>query len=200
MRAIILTAFRALASVCLAMTVALAQEPASGGFQFDAVEVDSGSVSGVSCYMSDRYIVVERQRRERTGSDFLLRLRDGGSCEADSLPGDYVLRDEWAAYFLALQGDVLFIDSGTGPDIRHLILVDLATRSRLTELSYVELVPGPDSVSLGVWDGFELEDPAPGCTAPPRGGLSPGVDSLFFVDVQSGQKRFSGRTRCAQRQ
>jgi hypothetical protein len=28
----------------------------------------------------------------------------------------------------------------------------------------------------------------------------PGVDSLFFVDVRSGRREFSGRTRCAQRQ
>lgn len=199
MRAMILTAFGALAPVCLTMAVAQAQEPVSAGFQFDAVEVDSGNVAGAKCYMSDRYIVVERPRKERLGSDFFVRPRESSRCEADSLPGDHVLRDEWAGYFSALHGDVLFIDSGTGPDIRYLILVDLATRRRLTELSYVDLVPGPDSVSVGVWDGYELEEPAPGCTTPP-GGLIPGVDSLFFVDVRSGQKRYGGRTRCAQRQ
>ena len=110
--------------------------------------------------------------------------------------------DAFLTYLSAHRGvaasDVLFIDSGTGPDIRYLILVDVAARRRLTELSYVELVAGPDSLSVGVWDGSELEEPAPGCTAP-RGGLVPGVDSLFFLDVRSGQTRFSGRTRCAQR-
>ena len=199
MRSTILAGFRALAAVCLATTFALAQEPASGGFSFDPIEVDSSNVPGARCYISSRYIVVERERRERLGSDFFVRPRESSRCEADSLPGDYVLRDEWAAYFSGLHGDVLFIDSGTGPDIRYLILVDVAARRRLTELSYVELVAGPDSLSVGVWDGSELEETAPGCTAP-RGGLVPGVDSLFFLDVRSGQTRFSGRTRCAQRQ
>lgn len=188
-----------LAAVCLATTVAQAQEPAPAGFPFDPVQVDSSSVPGATCYMTARYIVVERQRKERVGSDFFVRPRDSGSCVADSLPGDYVLRDEWAAYFSALDGDVLFIDSGTGPDIRYLILVDVAAKRRLAELSYVDMVPGPDSTVVGLWDGYELEEPLPGCPTPP-GGLIPGVDSLFFLDVRNGETRFSGRTRCAQRQ
>lgn len=193
------TTIFALAGVCLAMTIAEAQAPVPGGFPFDSVEEASSNVPGTKCYMTSRYIVVERDRKDRLGSDFYIRPREGGRCEADSLPGDYVLRDEWAAYFSALCGDVLFLDSGTGPDLRSLILVDLATRRRLTELSYVELVPGPDSTVVGLWDGYELEEPLPGCPAPP-GGLIPGVDSLFFLDVSNGQTRFSGRTRCAQRQ
>ncbi len=59
-------------------------------------------------------------------------------------------------------GDVLFLDSGTGPDMRTLILVDLVARQRLAELSYVELVPGPDSTAVGLWGGYELDEPMPG--------------------------------------
>ena len=199
MRITIVAGCCALTAVCLATTFAQAQEPASGEFSFDPIEVDSSNVPGARCYLGSRYIVVERERRRSLGSDFFVRPRESSRCEADSLPGDYVLRDEWAAYFSGLHGDVLFIDSGTGPDIRYLILVDVAARRRLTELSYVDLAPGPDSLSVGVWVGFELEEPAPGCPAP-VGGLLPGIDSLFFLDVRSGQTRFSGRTRCAQRQ
>ncbi len=199
MRSMISAAFGALAAVCLSTTVAQPQELASEGFRFDPVEVDSSDVPGARCYTTARYIVVERQRKERLGSEFFVRPRESSRCEADSLPGDFVLRDEWAAYFSGLRGDVLFIDSGTGPDLRYLILVDLASRRRLTELSYVDVVPGPDSTVVGLWDGYELEEPLAGCPAPP-GGLVPGVDSLFFLDVRSGRTRFSGRTRCAHRQ
>ena len=83
--------------------------------------------------------------------------------------------------------------------MRTLILFDLDSSERLAEISYVELIPGPDSEVVGLWEGFYLDKPAPGCAAPP-GGLIPGVDSLFFVDIRSGRKEFSGRTRCAQRQ
>ena len=190
---------RLLMTVCLATAAANAQEPVSGGFSLDAIEVDSSNVPGARCYMSARYIVVERQETEAVGSDFFIRQRETGRCDADSLQGDYVLRDEWAAYFSALHGDVLLLDSGTGPDLRALILIDLAARQKLAELSYVELIPGPDPTVIGLWDGFYLDEPLPGCAMPP-GGLIPGVDSLFFVDVRSGLKEFSGRTRCAQRQ
>ena len=198
MRAAATTA-RLLMTVCLATAAAEAQEPVAGAFSFDPIEVDSSNVPGARCYMSARYIVVERHREEAVGSDFFIRPRETGQCDADSLQGDYVLRDEWAAYFSALQGDVLLLDSGTGPDLRTLILLDLAARQRLAELSYVELIPGPDSTAVGVWEGHYLDQPQPGCAMPP-GGLIPGVDSLFFVDLRGGRKIFSGRTRCAQRQ
>lgn len=184
---------------CLSFASARAQEPETEEYPFDSIEVESGEVTGVRCYKGVRYIVVEQERYQRVGSDFFIRPRESARCEADSLPGDYVLRDEWAAYFSALRDDVLFIDNGTGSDVRGLILYDLTKRQRLRELSYVDLVPGPDSLSVGVWDGSELEEPLPGYP-PPRGGLIPGVDSLFYLDVRTGETRFSGETRCASRQ
>lgn len=199
MRTTVLSALACLTVAWLPQSGARAQEPTSVEFVWDRVEVDTSAVPGATCYLSDRYIVVERRERARVGADFFIRPRQRGRCEADSLSGDYVLRDEWAAYFAGLHGDVLFIDSGTGPDLRWLILVDVANRHRLAELSYVELVPGPDSLTLGVWDGYELGEPLAGCEAP-VGGLLPGVDSLFYLDVRDGRKRFSGRTRCARRQ
>jgi hypothetical protein len=176
-----------------------AQEPELREFSFDPIEVRPGNVPGATCYVSPRYIVVECHREQQVGSDFFIRPSQSGRCDADSLSGDFVLRDEWAAYFSAVQGNVLFIDSGTGPDIRYLILVDMAEQRRLAEMSYVDLIPGPDSLTVGVWDGSELEEPLPGCEMPP-GGLIPGVDSLFYLDVRSGKRWFSGELRCAQRQ
>jgi len=197
-RAAVVTGW-SLVATCFAIAPAEAQEPVLDALPFDAVEVGSSGAPGTTCYLSERYIVVERQELDAVGSDFFIRRRETDRCDADSLPGDYVLRDEWASYFAGLQGDVLLLDSGTGPDLRSLVLFDLASRERLAEMSYVELIPGPDSAVVGLWDGFYLDEPAPGCAAPP-GGLIPGVDSLFFVDVRSGRKEFSGRTRCAQRQ
>ena len=193
------TMARLLVALCLATAEAEAQDPVAGAFSFDPIEVDSSNVPDARCYKSARYIVVERQEEEAVGSDFFIRQRETGRCDADSLQEDYVLRDEWAAYFSALHGDILLLDSGTGPDLRTLIFIDLPSREKLAELSYVELVPGPDPAVVGLWDGFTLDEPLPGCTMPP-GGLIPGVDSLFFVDVRSGQTSFGARTRCAQRQ
>jgi hypothetical protein len=165
----------------------------------DPVRAERNETTGATCYRHARWIVVERPLTESVGSDLFIRPHSTDRCDADSLPGDLVLRNEWAEYFGGLRGDVLLIDSGTGPDIRGLILVDLRGRRRIATLSYVDLEPGPDSATLGVWSGYELERPAPGCR-PPVGGLGPGIDSLFVVDLATGAVRFGGRTRCAQRQ
>jgi len=165
----------------------------------DPVELDSTSTSLTKCYRHARYIVVERDLIDQVGTDLFIRSRAAGRCDADSLPGDIVIRNEWAEYFAGLRGDVLILDSGTGPDVRGLIVIDLQTRRRLLETSYVELAAGPDTTSIGIWNGFYLDRPAPGCK-PPTGGLEPGIDSLFTLDLRTGVIRYAGQTRCASRQ
>jgi hypothetical protein len=183
----------------LAPRALTAQVASSDTSLFDAVRTEPSTVPNATCYVHAWYIVVARELTDQVGSDLFVRPAATGRCDADSLPGDYVLRNEWAEYFAGLRGDVLFIDSGTGPDIRDLILVDLRARRRLLAMSYVDLDTGPDSLTVGVWSGYELEKPAPGC-AMPEGGLLPGVDSLFIVQVRTGERRFGGRVRCAARQ
>ena len=180
-------------------TVAMAQEPPAQAGIVDPVELDSTNASHTRCYRHARYIVVERELVDQVGADLFIRSHAVGRCDADSLPGDIVIRNEWAEYFAGLRGDVLILDSGTGPDIRGLIVIDLRTRRRLLETSYVELTAGPDTTSIGIWSGFYLNRPAPGC-ALPVGGLEPGIDSLFTLDLRTGGVRYAGRTRCANRQ
>lgn len=198
-RVAVLSVVGSLAAACLAPGAARAQEGDAPGFPFDRIEVHEGQDPESTCYLSPRHIVVERRRAQEVGSDFYIRSRERRRCDADSLSGDWVLRDEWAASFSAIRGDALILDSGTGPDIRYLILIDVAKRKRLAEVPYVEVIPGPDSVRIGVWDGSELEEPPAGCEWP-TGGLLPGVDSLRYLDLRTGDRRFAGRVRCAQRQ
>ena len=166
---------------------------AQGG-AFDAVTADK--TDRVVCYHHARYIVVQRRGKE-VGSDLFVRPATSGRCEPDSLPGDFVWRNKDAEYFLGLRGDVLFIDSGTGPDFRGLIVINLRTRRQLLHTDYVGTpIAGPDSFTIGVWRGSELPKLAPGC---PDTGMIPGIDSLFWIDLRSGVLRFGNRTRCAGR-
>jgi len=163
---------------------------------FDPVRPDTVG-PGVICYRHARHVVIARRVME-VGSDLFIRPARSGRCDADSLPGDIVLRNRDAEYFLGLRGDLLFIDSGTGPDFRGLIVVDLRTQRRLLQTDYVgDVVSGPDAFTVGVWHGYELTEPAPGCS---KTDMIPGVDSLFWVDLRSGKMRFAQRTRCAERQ
>ena len=199
MRNTILTTTVGVLAAGLALSALKAQEPFPTEQLFDPVRVDTTSAPPARCYIHARYIVVERELPQAVGADLFVRLLDTDCCTADSLAGDFVLRNQWAEYFYGLRGDVLFIDSGTGPDVRELILIDLRTRRRLLQRSYVELVAGLDSTTVGLWDGHALDAPAPGCESP-VGGLQPGIDSLFSVDLRTGNVRFAGRIRCASRQ
>ena len=170
---------------------ARAQEPL-----FDSAGVRQ--VDGATCYQHARYTVVARERQGEVGSDIVVHAGPGGPCTGDSVAGDYVFHNEWAEYFAGLIGDDMVLDSGTGPDLRGLIVIDLTTRRRVFDGSYVELEAGGPAGSLGIWQGYELTHPGPGCEAPD--GLGPGVDSLVWLDLRSGRVRYAGRTRCAVRQ
>lgn len=153
----------------------------------------------VQCYAHARYLIVERELEGALGADVYVRPRASGRCDADSLPGDLVVRNARAEYFAGIRDDVLFLDSGTGPDLRGLILVDIRTGRRILERSYVEVEAGPAEHTVNVWDGYYLDAPMEGCD-PPTGGLQAGVDSLFTMDLPAGTVAFAGRTRCAVRQ
>ena len=53
------------------------------------------------------------------------------ACEYVAKPDDLEIRNEWAEYFLGLQGDLLILDSGTGPDPRGLIIWDLKKQKKV---------------------------------------------------------------------
>jgi hypothetical protein len=184
---------------CLAAASAPAQEHQTRGPVFEPVRVEAAIERSVRCYVHERYIVVERELDGALGADLFVRSRATNRCDADSLPGDLVLRNEWAEYSAGIKADHLFIDSGTGPDLRQVIVVDLRTRERVLQRSYVDLESGKDSATVGIWDGFYVEEPLPGCPTP-SGGLQPGVDSLYVFDLTAGSIRFANRIRCASRQ
>ncbi len=185
-------------ATALAASAPWAHPQSQSAWVFDAVSADTVAPS-VVCYTGPRYIVVERQLEGSLGSDLFARASARGRCDADSLPGDLVHRNEWADYFSGVRGDVLVIDSGTGPDIREVTMLDLRSGLRLLHRSYLHLAPSADSLTIGLWDGYYLDKTGPGCP-PPVGGLLPGVDSLFTVNLRTGDVRFAGRTRCAVRQ
>ena len=183
---------------CL-MFAALSAAAQGRASPFDRV-TRSGSY-GKMCYRHALYTVVELAVKESVGSDLFVRDALGSRCDADSLPGDFVWRNRGEAdYFLGIRGSVLFIDQGTGPDLRGLTLVDLRTRRVLVSTGYVgDVMRGRQSRTVAIWQGAELLEPGKGCPTPPIS-MPPGVDSLYWVDLRTGKLTFAGRTRCAVRQ
>jgi hypothetical protein len=123
------------------------------GARFDTATADSIS-KGVTCYTFPRYIVVNREPVDSLGSDTFVRRRKiaAGSreqCGTDSLPGDFIARNEWAEYYAGLDGRWLFLDSGTGPE-RSVIIYDVDARRRIAGFGG-EVAGWRDSTTLLVW-------------------------------------------------
>jgi hypothetical protein len=171
-----------------------AQETPDSLFQHGVV-----SRSGPNtCYRLADFTIVAHELEE-VGSDLFVRSRPDAGCAADSLPGDLVLRNREAEYFLGVRDSVLFVDSGTGPDARVLILVALPSGARLLQTDYVNLDAGTTSGTLRLWEPFALQAAAAGCPPPPAG-LGAGVDSLRILTIRSGRLERTPLMRCAVRQ
>jgi hypothetical protein len=169
---------------------------------FDSVSVKTLGVRHDRCHLHRRYIVVEDYLGLLgSGTTFFIRPATSGRCDADSIAGDFVIWNRWAESFCGIRNDVLFLDRGTGPDERSLILYDLTTRKKIREILYAPdhgVVPGPDSLTLGVWVPADMRGRVPKCPTPD--GLVPGVDSLFWLGIRTGKTRYAGRTRCVGRE
>lgn len=90
------------------------------------------------CHESLSYLVVERATGG-VGTDLLVKAReikDPPSCDYTIGHSDFEIKNEDAEYFLALQGDRLILDSGTGPDRRGLIVWDLRSRKKVFSGTY----------------------------------------------------------------
>lgn len=97
--------------------------------------------SRTTCVSNDRFIVVSRSA-DAPGDDVLARPAPPRStpaaCAFEETPEAYhVARVGEAKYVLALEGNFLILDQGTGPSIRRLLLVDLAARRELWRSRHV---------------------------------------------------------------
>ncbi len=83
-----------------------------------------------NCVSNDKYFVVSKDVLGSVGSDILIKHKSSPkqniSCEYNKSNGDLeILDNESASYILALEGNYLLIDSGTGPDPRGLSVYDI---------------------------------------------------------------------------
>lgn len=153
-----------------------------------------------SCYVYEEYVVVawgspDPQpvaivRKRGPGSDI-----ETAECSPDSLPGDFVLRNEWAEYFYGMWRDLLFIDSGTG-NLRSLILYDMPTRRKILELEGAGEMEGwIDETTVRLWMLSKANGPRSLCPDIPEV-LDVGVDSLYALNLETFRLTALGPWRC----
>jgi hypothetical protein len=91
------------------------------------------------CHASATHVVIEREREDSAGQDFLVKVKAGPDakipCVYQVAKSDYEIdgsEDEY--FFLGLQGHFLLLDGGTG-DVRSLVVHDLNARKKVFEAS-----------------------------------------------------------------
>ena len=79
----------------------------------------------INCYESPKYLVIAKEVQGRTGTDFLIKYKSRPdqklSCNYIFGNNDFEIKNEWAEYFAGLKGDLLILDSTTGPGPSGLI-------------------------------------------------------------------------------
>jgi hypothetical protein len=154
-----------------------------------------------SCYLYPEYIVIAWGAPNLNEPVAIVRPRDQQhqlnrlACSPDSLPGDFVVRNEWAEYFAGMWGDLLLIDSGTS-DIRSLILFDVPSRAKVLSLDGAGETEGwIDEVTVRIWILSGTDMPRSLCPDIPAM-FAVGVDSLFALNLQTLKLRNIGPWRC----
>ena len=161
-----------------------------------------------TCHESSRYLIVEGSTGE-VGTNFLVKYkRQKGKppvCKYVVEPGDFEIRNEEAEYFLGLQGDLLILDSGTGPDPRGLIIWDLSKKKKVYTGTYssgsgeeVKIKPG--YMEFWLETGRATDENCPKAKEWRANGLGAVIETWVRLDLSHFTLTKSSKTRCSSRQ
>ena len=120
-------------------------------------------------------------------------------------PVDLTIAED-AGWFLGVEGDPLFIDTGCCPGPRGLVVYDLSSRRKILDTSYVDYPLEPCLIGQRWLTYLEaLGDASPGPDCPDaagweKDGLGAGFEEQVWFDLRSLGKTRSGIITCSARQ
>ena len=156
------------------------------------------------CYESSDYLIVEGSTGE-VGTHFLVKYKSKENqllvCEYKPQADDLEIRNEWAEYFMGLQGDLLILDSGTGPDPRGLIIWDLRKQKKVyTGIYSEEAKIETGYMEFWVETGEANDENCPQGKEWKVGGLGAAIETWVRLDFSDFELTKSSKTRCSSRQ
>jgi hypothetical protein len=156
------------------------------------------------CHESSDYLIVEGSTGE-VGIHFLVKYKSKKNprltCEYVIKPDDLEIRNEWAEYFLGLQGDLLILDSGTGPDLRGIIIWDLKKQKKVYTGTYSgEVKIETEYMEFWLKTGDANDENCPEGKEWKVGGLGAAIETWVHLDFSDFKLTKSSKTRCSPRQ
>lgn len=155
----------------------------------------------VTCYEYPQYSVIIG-----ANGDMLVKFKQGDEemppCEYVVNKGDYEVKNEWAEFFFGISGNLMFVDSGTGPDLRDVMIYDLTQRTKVYETSYSEPIVLTENDTLSFW--LETEEASkencPEYEKFTSMGLGAAIETKAVLDLNNFILTKSQETRCVARQ
>lgn len=163
----------------------------------------TGALADTVCHESPTHLIVEGPTGE-VGTHFLVKYksaeRPAPPCAYRVQTGDFEIRNEDAEYFLALQGELLMLDSGTGPDPRGLIIWDLRKRTKVYSGSYADATVASGSMTFWLETAVATDENCPEARQWRSDGLEAVIETQVQLDFADMRVAPGTLTRCRARQ
>ncbi len=193
---------------CIAISVWLIVCPHASAAEKDQAEGTSQIISDESrhirCHSSPPYFVIEKDVEHDVGTDFLIKHK---SRAGERLPciyvvssGDLEIKNEWAEYFAGLKGNLLILDSTTGPGPSGLIIWDLQKRKKVFEGSWSDPIIQDDSILYWTETGEATHDNCPELAEWESNGLGAAIETRVLLTFSDFAISKTNETRCSPRQ
>ena len=168
------------------------------------VQATSDESPHIRCHSSPWYFVIEKDVKNGAGTDLLIKHK---SRAEESLPciyvvrsGDLEIKNEWAEYFAGLRGNLLILDSTTGPGPSGLIIWDLQKRKKVFEDSWADPIIQDDSILYWTETGEATHDNCPELAEWESNGLGGAIETRVLLTFSHFTISKTNETRCSPRQ
>ena len=156
-----------------------------------------------SCVGNDKYFVISADRTDDVGIDILVKYKSSSSqnisCEYLKNDKDFEIKDEGAAYIMALENNFLILDEGTGPFPRGLIIYDLSSRKKVLEDSYLEPVNIKNNI-INYWTETTINANEENCSTyklNEENFMGSAIETRVSLDLLTLVKKELGEYRCS---
>ncbi len=151
------------------------------------------------CLRYKTITVVTQKDEDAPGDQILIKTGDDAACSWDSAAGWETDSGE-ASYFLGKWKNLIFIDRGTGPDGRDVLIFDLESKHQVFAANYSEPLE-ISSKKLTYWQGantLATKDNCDDFEDAEKNGLTPQIQKLMSVDLTAVTPvaQSSKKTRC----
>ncbi len=157
------------------------------------------------CYEFATYVVMEKELApESAGADIWVKKKGRdvkGLCDPRQGAIHYMIKNDFAEYFMAIWKDLLFLQSTTGPGPAGLLIHDLGKKRKVFEGTYSDPIELKDG-TLIYWEG---EEPATKANCEEyeeitKGGLAAVIETRIKLDLSTFKLTKTKETRCSSRQ